>query len=180
MSTQPNGRRRVNRFAADDSDVIVVIGSGAGGGTLASELCQRGAKVVLSARRVGYQGVSTGRMAINSVPRAGRPATIQDGFNYQGDKHRAHWSTLTAEIPVAAKTGRLDLRPESMAIRIEHDGSGTVTGVVYVDAEGSEQRQQARVVCVAGNAIETARTPARSPGGIRVAPGPPGAPNDSQ
>src|SRR6185312_15755324 len=109
------------------------------------------------ARRVGYQGVSTGRMAINSVPRAGRPATIQDGFNYQGDKQRAHWSTLTAEIPVAEKTGRLDLRPESMAIRIEHDGSGTVTGVVYVDAEGSEQRQQARVVCVACNAIETAR-----------------------
>lgn len=38
MSTQPDGHRRVNRFAADDSDVIVVIGSGAGGGTLASEL----------------------------------------------------------------------------------------------------------------------------------------------
>jgi len=43
VSPQGNGRR----FGADDSDVIVVIGSGAGGGTLASELCQRGAKVVL-------------------------------------------------------------------------------------------------------------------------------------
>ena len=44
MSTQPNGHRPVNRFAADDSGVIVVIGSGAGGGTLANELCQKGAK----------------------------------------------------------------------------------------------------------------------------------------
>ena len=96
-------------------------------------------------------------MAINTVPRDGRPATIQDGFNFQGDKQRAHWSTLTAEIPKAENSGRLDLRPESMAIGIEHDDSGEVTGVVYVDAEGSEQRQKARAVCVACNAIETAR-----------------------
>ena len=41
------------------------------------------------AKRVGYVGVSTGRMAFNTVPRDGRPATIQDGFNYQGDKQRA-------------------------------------------------------------------------------------------
>ena len=69
------------------------------------------------AQRVGYKGVSTGRMAINSVPRAGRPATIQDGFNFQGDKQRAHWSTLTAEIPVAEKTARSTLHPESGAHR---------------------------------------------------------------
>ena len=43
-----------------------------------------------------------------------------------------------------------------MVIRIEHDDSGQVTGVVYVDAEGTEQRQKARAVCVACNAIETA------------------------
>src|SRR5438046_4094504 len=67
------------------------------------------------------------------------------------------WSSQTTEIPRAEQTGRLDLRPSAMAIRIEHDGSGTVTGVVYVDAEGNEQRQKARVVCVACNAIETAR-----------------------
>jgi choline dehydrogenase-like flavoprotein len=109
------------------------------------------------AKRVGYRGVSTGRMAINPVPRAGRPGTIQDGFNFQGDKARAHWSTLTAEIPLAEKTGRLDLRAGCMALRIEHDGSGRVTGVVYADPDGNLQRQAARLVCVAGNAIETAR-----------------------
>jgi choline dehydrogenase-like flavoprotein len=279
------GHRPTNRFADDDSDVIVVVGSGAGGGTVATELCLRGMKVVLleagrhrqpedfindewaslnqlarlderttsgswriarefpslpawtckavggttvhwagccprfkdwefrirsehgpvdgatlldwpiglddlepyydraedrlgvtrtngipappannnfkvmgnGARRVGYVGVSTGRMAFNTVPRDGRPATIQDGFNYQGDKQRAHWSTLTAEIPQAKRTGRLDLRAESMAIRIEHGRSGTVTGVRYVGPDGNERLQKARVVCVACNAIETAR-----------------------
>lgn len=285
MSADGNGHRPFNGFAFDDSGVIVVVGSGAGGGTLANELCQNGADVVLleagkhhqpedfindewpslnqlawlddrttsgtwriatdfpnlpawtcktvggttvhwagccprfkdwefrirsehgpidganlldwpiglsdlepyyekaedrlgvtrtngipplpannnfkvmgnGARRAGYKDVSTGRMAINTRPRDGRPATIQDGFNYQGDKQRAHWSTLTAEIPKAQATGRLDLRPESMAIRIEHDSAGRVTGVVYVDAAGTEQRQRARAVCVACNAIETAR-----------------------
>lgn len=34
-------------YALDDRDVVVVIGSGAGGGTLANELCQHGKKVVL-------------------------------------------------------------------------------------------------------------------------------------
>src|SRR5262249_25348624 len=109
------------------------------------------------AKRAGYTDVSTGRMAINTVPRDGRPATIQDGFHYQGDKQRAHGSTLTAEVPKAEQTGRLDLRAESMAVRIEHDAAGKVTGVLYIDADGAEQRQKARAVCVACNAIETAR-----------------------
>ena len=36
----------MTRFAHDDSDVVVVIGSGAGGGTLANDLCQAGIRVV--------------------------------------------------------------------------------------------------------------------------------------
>jgi choline dehydrogenase-like flavoprotein len=47
MSPKGHDQRPVNRFPAHDSDVIVVIGSGAGGGTLANRLCQKGAKVVL-------------------------------------------------------------------------------------------------------------------------------------
>jgi choline dehydrogenase-like flavoprotein len=109
------------------------------------------------AKRAGYDQVNTGRMAFNTVPFDGRPATIQDGFNFQGDKQRAHWSTLTAEIPKAEATGTLDLRPESHVVRIEHNGDGRANEVRYMDAEGNEQRQRARVVCVAGNAIETAR-----------------------
>src|SRR5215470_15222150 len=35
------------RFALDDDGVVVIIGSGAGGGTMAHELTRRGIKVVL-------------------------------------------------------------------------------------------------------------------------------------
>ena len=35
------------KYDLKDDDVVVVIGSGAGGGTLANELCQKGIKVVL-------------------------------------------------------------------------------------------------------------------------------------
>jgi choline dehydrogenase-like flavoprotein len=34
-------------YELTDSDIVVIIGSGAGGGTLANELCQKGLKVVL-------------------------------------------------------------------------------------------------------------------------------------
>ena len=45
----------------------------------------------------------------------------------------------------------------AMALKIEHDAAGKVTGVVYADKDGKQQRQKARVVCVAGNSIESPR-----------------------
>ena len=44
-----------------------------------------------------------------------------------------------------------------MALQIEHDARGKVTGVVYADRDGKQQRQKARIVCVAGNSIESPR-----------------------
>ena len=90
-------------------------------------------------------------------PTTGRPASIQDGFNFQGVKNRSKWSTLTVELPQAEATGKLDLRSEAHVIRIEHDEKGLATGVTYIDGDGLEQFQRARLVAVAGNAIETPR-----------------------
>ncbi len=109
------------------------------------------------ARRLGYQHCHTGRMAINSRPRKGRAACQQLGFCFQGCKTGAKWSTLYTEIPAAEATGRLDLRPQSHVIQITHDKSGKADGVVYVDKDGKRHRQKARLVCVAGNSIETPR-----------------------
>ncbi len=109
------------------------------------------------ATKLGYKECHTGRMAINSRPRHGRGSCLQIGFCFQGCKSGAKWSTLYTEIPAAEATGKLDLRTESHAMRIEHNDAGKVTAVVYRDAAGSEQRQKARVVCVAGNSIETPR-----------------------
>jgi choline dehydrogenase-like flavoprotein len=109
------------------------------------------------AKKIGYKEVHTGRMAINSEPRDGRGACQQIGFCFQGCKSGAKWSTLYAEIPKGEATGKLEVRPESFVQKIEHDASGKVTGVVYLDGKGVQQRQKARIVAVAGNSIESPR-----------------------
>lgn len=109
------------------------------------------------AKKLGYKLVHTGHMAINSRIYDGRSFCIQQGFCVQGCKTGAKWSTLYTEIPRAERTGNLDLRTASTATRIEHRADGRVNAVVYRDAQGRDQRQRARLVCVAGNAIETAR-----------------------
>ncbi|MCB9967744.1 MAG: GMC family oxidoreductase [Geminicoccaceae bacterium] len=109
------------------------------------------------ATRLGYQKVHTGRMAINSEPRHDRNACHQLGFCFQGCKMGAKWSTLYTEIPAAIDTGHCELRSQAFVLQIEHDASGKVTGVIYADADGNQQRQAARAVCVAGNSIESPR-----------------------
>ncbi|MCC9197249.1 GMC family oxidoreductase [Arthrobacter sp. zg-Y820] len=109
------------------------------------------------AEKIGYRHYATGPYATNAEPYDGRPASIQDGFNFQGDKNKSKWSTLVSEIPKAEKTGLLDLRPNSQAVQITVDAFGKADGVIYIDADGQVQRQLARAVCVAGNAIETPR-----------------------
>ena len=110
-----------------------------------------------AAKKVGYKQVHTNHMAINTRAQDDRGLCIQQGFCAQGCKTGAKWSTLYTEIPRAEATGNLDLRSECQATHIEHGADGKVTGVVYRDSEGKEQRQKARVVCVAGNSIETPR-----------------------
>jgi len=109
------------------------------------------------AKKLGYKNCHTGRMAINSRVRDGRSHCRQLGFCFQGCKMDAKWSTMNAEIPKAEKTGNLDLRPSAHVLKIEHDSSGKVSAVVYADADGNRQKQKARIVCVAGNSIETPR-----------------------
>ena len=109
------------------------------------------------ATKLGYKEVHTGNMAINSQPRDGRGRCMQLGFCFQGCKSGAKWSTLYTEIPKAEATGNFEIRPQAHASRIEHNTAGKVTGVVYFDKDGKEQRQKARIVCVAGNSIETPR-----------------------
>ena len=100
---------------------------------------------------------ATGPYGTNAEPYDGRPASVQDGFNFQGDKNGAKWSTAVREIPRALETGNLDLRPECQAVQITHDDAGKVDGVEYLDAAGNLHKQAARVVCVAGNSIESPR-----------------------
>lgn len=108
-------------------------------------------------RRTGRSDYDSGPMAINSIDRDGRPACQQLGFCMQGCAIGSKWSTMVTELPDAEDSGLCEIRTDAMALRIEHDASGKVTGVLYADAEGTEHLQKARVVCVAGNSIESPR-----------------------
>lgn len=112
--------------------------------------------IAAGARKIGYRQIVR-PMAVNSRPYDQRPGCQQIGFCMQGCKIGAKWSTLYTDIPRALATGRVELRPESMVLKIEHDKAGRATGVLYVDRQGRRQFQRARVVCVAGNSIESPR-----------------------
>ena len=109
------------------------------------------------AKALGYKEVHTGRMAINSQERDGRNACQQTGFCFQGCKWGAKWSTLFSDIPKGEATGKLEVRPQSHVLKIEHNDAGKVTGVVYADKDGNQQVQKARIVCVAANSFESPR-----------------------
>ena len=109
------------------------------------------------AKKLGYTEVHTGNMSINSQPRDDRGSCQQLGFCFQGCKTGAKWSTLYTEIPKGEATGKLEVRPQSQVLRIEHDARGKVNAVIYADATGKTQRQKARLVSVAANSIESPR-----------------------
>jgi hypothetical protein len=82
------------------------------------------------ARKLGYTDVHTGNTATTSEPRAGRGACQQLGFRFQGSKTAAKSSTLHTELPAGEETGKLEVGPDAMVLRIEQGGRGKATGVV--------------------------------------------------
>ena len=97
-------------------------------------------------------------MAILSQPYGGRAACAHCGFcEFFGCEMRAKSSTLVSVIPVAEKTGRCEIRPNSYVRKIETDTRGRVTGAVYFEAPGKEVFQRAKAVVLCSNGVETAR-----------------------
>ena len=108
-------------------------------------------------RRVGYKEITTSRVAINPVARNGRPGCQQLAWCNSGCAIGAKWSTLYTEVPKAEATDHFELRTGTMVVKINHDDSGKVIGVVYIDGAGNTFEQKARAVAVAGNVVETTR-----------------------
>jgi choline dehydrogenase-like flavoprotein len=70
---------------------------------------------------------------------------------------RAKSSTLASVIPVAEKTGRCEIRPDSYVRKIEIDSRGRVTGAIYFDRNRREIFQRAKVIVLCANGVETPR-----------------------
>lgn len=87
-----------------------------------------------------------------------RPGCVYCGHcNNYGCHMGAKVGSLNTVIPVALKTGNVDLRTNTKVFRIDADGSGNVTGVSYFTPEGEIKQQRARVVILAGFVFENTR-----------------------
>jgi len=117
----------------------------------ASQTVQKGA------RKLGWE-LWPSPLAINSVPYDGRPACVRCGATtVTGCPIGAKGTADVTYIRKAETTGRVEVRPLSMAREITVDSEGRARSVIYFDSMGEEQEQQARMVVVAGNAVESAR-----------------------
>ncbi|QPZ90234.1 GMC family oxidoreductase [Thioclava electrotropha] len=109
------------------------------------------------AKSLGYEEVNTGHMAINSIDYDDRMSCQQTGFCFQGCKWGAKWSSAYTDIPRGEATGNLEVRDHCHVARILHNDQGMASGVEYFDKDGNLQMQKAKIVCVAGNSIESPR-----------------------
>lgn len=110
-----------------------------------------------AARKLGYHPFAA-PMAILSRPFNGRMACQHCGFCMGfGCEYGAKSSSLAAMIPVAERTGRCEIRPNSQVRQVAVDDKGRATGVLYFDADRREQFQKARAVVICANGAETPR-----------------------
>ncbi len=84
-----------------------------------------------------------------------RAACTNRGFCQAGCHNGAKASMDVTYIPLAVAAGA-EVRAESFVTRIETDGAGRVTGVVYL-RDGREERQRCRTLFLCAGAIETPR-----------------------
>jgi choline dehydrogenase-like flavoprotein len=97
-------------------------------------------------------------VAVLSQPYRGRGACVHCGFCESfGCEINAKSSTLAALIPLAVKTGRCEIRPNSVVRKLEVDAHGRVSGAMYFDGQGREIFQRAKAVVVCANGAETPR-----------------------
>jgi choline dehydrogenase-like flavoprotein len=114
-----------------------------------------GSILVRGCSKLGIPVSEGGPIAILAGSYKDRPHCIYRGFCIQGCKVGAKQSTLVSHVPDAIRHGA-EIRANCMVARINMK-NGHTTGVTYIDADGKEQEQRAKVVLVCGYAIETPR-----------------------
>jgi choline dehydrogenase-like flavoprotein len=116
-----------------------------------------GALLDRAAKKLGLHSFPA-PVAVLSKPYRGRGACSNCGFcELFGCEMRAKSSTLVSVIPMALKTGRCEVRPDSYVRKISTDPAGRVNGVLYFDARGREVLQRAKAVALCANGVESPR-----------------------
>jgi choline dehydrogenase-like flavoprotein len=106
----------------------------------------------------GGRAVTIGRAANLTVAHNGRGSCQHRNLCSRGCPYGAYFSTQSATLPAAMKTGNLTLRPHSVVSEVIYDAEkGKATGVRVIDAITNEVTEYyARIVFLNASAIWTA------------------------
>jgi len=97
-------------------------------------------------------------MAILSEPRPGRSACVNCGFCLGfGCEVKAKSSSLASMIPLAEKSAKCEIRPNSYVHKIAIDERGRASGAVYFDEKKNVCLQKAKGIILSCNGAETPR-----------------------
>jgi len=103
--------------------------------------------------------MTIGRVAVLTRPMQGRAPCHYCGPCQRGCVTRSYFSSVNATLPAARATGRLTLRPFSIAHTVVYDAkTGRVSGVRVIDpGTRTEHEFRARVVFLCASALESVR-----------------------
>src|SRR5262249_47072150 len=114
-------------------------------------------KVLRGSKKLGWHPFPA-PLAILSENYHGRHACMHCGFcEAFGCEWGAKSSTLATVIPIAERTGRCEIRPNSYVSQIDVNVQGRVTGVVYFDKQKRQQRQEANPLILRAHGPQTRR-----------------------
>ncbi|WP_375492604.1 GMC family oxidoreductase [uncultured Jatrophihabitans sp.] len=110
-----------------------------------------------AANKMGINAFPLPHASVTNHHKGRDPFNRTSFWNQYGDPSGARSNTLTTFIPEAVATGNLDLRSECFVREVSVGPDGRATGVVYIDPEGREHKQEAKIVILSLGAIESAR-----------------------
>ncbi len=115
-------------------------------------------KLVLGAKKLGYSPFPY-PTSINSMPYGGRAPCNDCGWcGDYGCPINAKGTAAVTLLRAALLTGRCQLRPETRVVKLLTNGTGTtITGVLVIAPDGSQQTLTADRYVLAASAIEDAR-----------------------
>ena len=123
------------KFDSDDDSVVVIIGSGAGGGTLANELCQKGIKVVV----LEAGAMQSPRQLHQRRMEVVRPARLAGHAHHLGHLARGEGLRRPAGVDLQDRRrhhhalGRRLAAPAGARVQGAHDVYGDIKGANLMD-----------------------------------------------
>ncbi len=116
-----------------------------------------GKKFYEACNKLGINGFPIPHAMVTNNHKGRNPTNWTGFWNQYGDPTTTRSNAATTLIPEALATGNYELRAECYVQRVTTDKSGKAKGVVYIDQNGMEFEQEAKIVVLGLSAIESTR-----------------------